>query len=66
MPVGDRARLTPDKSAIISAGTGMRVSFAETNDQSSKLAQLFYARGLRRGDHVAVLMENNLNLVAPV
>ncbi|MFI4973935.1 MAG: acyl-CoA synthetase [Caulobacterales bacterium] len=66
MFLADHARLTPDKPAMISAETGKIVTFAELNDASNRLAQLLYARGLRRGDHLAVLMENNLHFMAPV
>jgi len=62
----DHARLTPGKPAMISADTGAVVTYAELNDASNRLAQLLHARGLRRGDHLAVLMENNLHFMEPV
>ena len=62
----DHAAETPDKPAMISADTGDVVTFKEMNDRSNRLAQLFHARGLRRGDHIAVLMENNLHFFEPV
>jgi long-chain acyl-CoA synthetase len=40
------------------AGTGAALSYAELDRQSNKIAQLFRSRGLRPGDHVAVLMDN--------
>ncbi len=66
MYLADHARLTPGKPAMISADTGEVVTFGELNEASNRLAQLFHARGLRRGDHLAVLMENNLHFMAPV
>jgi len=64
--LADHARLTPDKPAMISAETGAAVTFAELDARSNRLAQYLYAQGLRRGDHIAVLMENNLAFMEPV
>src|SRR5665213_1588389 len=66
MYLPDYAAATPDKPAMISADTGEILTFGELNAQSNRLAQLLYARGLRRGDHLAVLMENNLHFMTPV
>jgi fatty-acyl-CoA synthase len=51
---------TPDKPAVIMAGSGELLTFEELNDRSNQLAQLWYAAGLQRGDHVSILMENNI------
>ena len=40
------------------ASTGEAVTYRELNDRSNRLAQCFYAAGLRFGDHIAVVMEN--------
>jgi len=66
MYLADHARLTPDKPALISADTGAVVTFAELNERSNRMAQFLHAQGLRRGDHIAVLMENNLSFMDPV
>ena len=50
----------PDKAAVIDVATGAVRTYGELNDRSNQLAQLFWRRGLRRGDHVAIFMENNL------
>jgi long-chain acyl-CoA synthetase len=55
---GTHAVLQPDKPAVVMATSGERVSFQELDDRSARLAQLLYARGLRPGDHIAVLSEN--------
>ena len=55
---GFHAARTPDKAAIIMAGSGEVTTYAELDAASNRLAQLFYARGLRWGDHIAVCMEN--------
>lgn len=41
------------------AETGQTLSYAEMDDASMRLAQLFHAAGLRPGDHVAILVENH-------
>ena len=56
---GHWARVTPDKPALINAATGAVVTYRELDDRSNRLAQLMYDRGLRRGDHIAILMENH-------
>jgi long-chain acyl-CoA synthetase len=62
----DYAAATPDKPAMISADTGEILTFGQLNDASNRVAQLLYARGLRRTDHLAILMENNLHFMEPV
>ena len=54
-----RARHTPDTPAIVMGATGETVTYAELEDRSSRLARALRSRGLRAGDHIAVLMENN-------
>ena len=57
---GKWAKAFPHKPAVIDAATGAVRTYGELNDRSNRLAQLMYARGLRRGDHVSIFMENNL------
>jgi fatty-acyl-CoA synthase len=52
------ARERPDAPAIIMGGSGETVSYAELDARSNQIAQLFRDRGLRPGDHVAVLLDN--------
>jgi fatty-acyl-CoA synthase len=49
---------TPDKPAVIMAGSGQELSYRDLEDRSVKLARVFREHGLRRGDVVAMLMEN--------
>ena len=53
------ARNTPDKPAYIMAGSGRVVSYRELDELSNRGAQLFRGLGLKAGDHIAILMENN-------
>jgi acyl-CoA synthetase (AMP-forming)/AMP-acid ligase II len=56
---GVHAASSPDKAAVILAGSGETLSYARLEDQSRRLAHLLAARGLATGDHVALLMENS-------
>ena len=55
---GTWAEKTPDKPAIVMHGSGEIVTYSQLEDRSRRLAQLLWARGLRPGDHVAVLTDN--------
>ena len=56
---GHHARNTPDKAAQIMAGTGEVTTYRELDDSANRLAQLLHDRGLREGDHLSILAENN-------
>jgi long-chain acyl-CoA synthetase len=53
------ARKTPDKPAYILANSGAVVTYRELDEESTRIANLFRACGLKPGDHVAWQMENN-------
>lgn len=55
---GTYAALAPDKPAVIVAESGETLSFGDLDANSIKLARYFHAIGLRRGDVVALLSEN--------
>jgi fatty-acyl-CoA synthase len=57
---GHWAAISPDKPAAIDVTTGAQRTYRELDERSNRLAQLMWAKGLRRGDHVAILMENHL------
>jgi acyl-coenzyme A synthetase/AMP-(fatty) acid ligase len=50
---------TPDKPAIVMAGSGRVVTYAELDRRSRQVAALIRARGLGPKDHVALLMDNS-------
>ena len=58
MHLTELAREYGDKPAVIMGESGESLSYAELERQSNKVAHLFRSRGLRPGDHIAVLMEN--------
>lgn len=52
------AQSHPDKPAIIMAGSGETVSYAQLDRRSNQAAQLFRSLGLGHGDTIAICMDN--------
>ncbi|MEO8713981.1 MAG: acyl-CoA synthetase [Acetobacteraceae bacterium] len=63
MYIGDYARIRPDHPAVIDASTGEKLSYRDLDERSNRLARLLRAEGLRRGDTIALFMENNLRFL---
>jgi len=57
---GVHAERHPDQPALIMATSGATLTFAEFEANANRLAHLYRSLGLRRGDHVAMYMENHL------
>ncbi len=57
---------TPNKPAVIMATTGESITYRELDEQSNQLVRLLHDSGLRRGDHIAVLLENHLHFMTTV
>ncbi len=57
---GHWARVKPNTPAIIDAASGEQVSWLELDQRSNQIARLLEHLGLGVGDHVSILMENNL------
>src|SRR6476661_4378144 len=55
---GTWASTTPDKPALVMAGSGRTLTYAELDDRSLRLARHLRDRGLRTGDVVALLSDN--------
>lgn len=60
---GTYAALRPHQPAVIMAGSGEVLTYAELEARTNRLAHLLRARGLRRLDHYAIFMENNARYV---
>ena len=58
-----QAIASPDKPAIIMASSGETVTFGEFEARSNRVAHLLRDAGLRRGDHIAVFIENSSQLL---
>ncbi len=57
------ARTHPDKIAYRMARSGDAISYRELDARSNQGAHLFRALGLQPGDHIALVMENRLELL---
>ena len=55
---GTFAAAQPDKPAVIMAGSGQVVSYAQLEANSNRVAQLLRSLGLGHGDTIAMCMEN--------
>lgn len=56
---GSHAVTIPDKPALIMGGSGEVITYRQLDQRSNQLAHLWFEHGLRRGDHVAIFMENH-------
>ncbi|MEY9485183.1 amino acid adenylation domain-containing protein/non-ribosomal peptide synthase protein (TIGR01720 family) [Streptomyces calvus] len=56
-----QVRATPDAPAVVFGGTTL--SYAEFDERVNRLARLLLARGIRRGDRVAVAVPRSFELV---
>jgi long-chain acyl-CoA synthetase len=56
---GAQVEARGDAPAVIMAGSGEVVTYAELEERSRRVAQLLHAAGLRPGDHIAIMMENH-------
>src|SRR3954454_21664793 len=55
---GTFAQTTPDKPAVVMAGSGRTVTYRELDDGSRQLATALHDLGLRPGDVVSMLSDN--------
>ena len=63
---GKHAAIAPTRPAIIMAGTGQTMTYAELELGSRRLANLLRRHCLHAGDHLAVLMDNHLRYLEVV
>lgn len=59
---GTHAATTPDKPAVVMAGTGETLTYAELEAGSARLARHLVDSGLGRGDVVALITQNTPRL----
>ena len=58
---GHWATIHPNHPAVIDVATDESLTYRQLDDQSNQLAQLMYDRGLRKGDHLSVFMDNHVS-----
>src|SRR5258708_8858572 len=64
MHLGQVAAEQPGKAAVIMAGSGQTITFAELDAGANRLAHVLYDAGLRPGDHIAFMLENRWEFLA--
>jgi len=57
------AKKTPNKPAYIMAESGEVVTYGQLEERANRCAHLFRKFGLVTGDHIAILMENNVRFL---
>ena len=59
-----RALLTPQREAVHDLHTGQRYTFAEINNRANQLANMLRSKfGVKKGDRVSILAQNNIAYV---
>ena len=58
---GVHAAASPDKPALIMAGSGETVTYAQLDAEANRVSRVFREAGLVPGDHVAWCLENHRN-----
>ncbi len=62
--LGERARLTPEREALLELASGTRLSYAAADARATTMARVWReALGLARGDRVGILAANRLEHV---
>ncbi|MEH7302990.1 acyl-CoA synthetase [Neobacillus drentensis] len=57
----NRARLSPNKIAVIDENTNKRWSYKELNERSASVASWLKGRGVKQGDRIALLSPNHIS-----
>jgi fatty-acyl-CoA synthase len=58
--LGERARLTPEKTALVVVATGERLTYRELDVRAVRCARAWQGLGLGKGDRVAILAHNRV------
>ncbi len=65
--LGERARLTPAKTALVFVPTGERLTYHQLNERAIRCARLLADRcGLKKGDRVGILAHNRVEFVEAI
>jgi fatty-acyl-CoA synthase len=59
----NRARLTPDREALLTLPNGQRYTYSELNARANRLANWLQALGVEKGDRVSILAHNGIEYV---
>jgi len=62
--LAERARITPDKLALVVLETGERLTYADLESRAQDAAATLLERGIRQGDRFGILGENRVEFIA--
>jgi len=62
--LSERARVTPDKVALVVLETGERLTYADLESRAQSAASALHERGIRPGDRFGILGENRVEFIA--
>jgi acyl-CoA synthetase (AMP-forming)/AMP-acid ligase II len=62
--LSERARITPDKLALVVLETGERLTYADLESRARDAASALLERGIRQGDRFGILGENRPEFIA--
>lgn len=62
--LSERARLTPDRTALVSVETGERLTYADLDARAARAAAGLQRRGIQRGDRFGILAPNSADYIA--
>jgi fatty-acyl-CoA synthase len=62
--LSERARVTPDKLALVVLETGERLTYADLEVRAQHAASALLERGIRQGDRFGILGENRVEFIA--
>jgi fatty-acyl-CoA synthase len=62
--LAERARITPDRVALISVETGERLTYAQLNDRANGAAVMILDAGVQPGDRAGLFAVNSIDFIA--
>lgn len=62
--LAERARVTPDKLALVVLETGERLTYADLEARAQRAANALLDRGIKAGDRFGILGENRVEFIA--
>ena len=62
--IGERSRLSPDRTAVVDVASGRRLTYLEMNSRAAACARTWlYGLGLKPGDRIGILSGNRLEFL---
>jgi fatty-acyl-CoA synthase len=62
--IGERSRLSPDRTAVVDIASGRRLTYREMNSRAAACARTWlYGLGLKPGDRIGILAGNRLEFL---